>query len=171
MSTIGRCCGSMNGVLSTACRSVSTGETSTTLKVKLLSELARVPKRATPGSAGYELCSAVKTTVPARGKCLVSTDISIQVPSNTYGRIAPRSGLACRNFIDVGAGVIDADYTGTVGVVLFNHSENDFDVNVGDRIAQLVLEVIVTPDTEVVTSFDETARGGSGFGSSGIKSE
>ncbi len=64
--------------------------------------------------------------VPARGKVAVRTGLSIAVPSGTYGRVAPRSGLAARHFIDVGAGVIDEDYRGELLVLLFNHSEADF---------------------------------------------
>ncbi len=64
--------------------------------------------------------------VPARGKALVKTDLSIICPPGTYGRVAPRSGLAWKNFIDTGAGVIDEDYRGPLGVLLFNHSDTDF---------------------------------------------
>ena len=69
----------------------------------------------------------------------------IALPPGCYGRIAPRSGLAIKKFIDVGAGVIDADYRGEVGVILFNFSDSDFMVNMGDRIAQLILEKNKTP--------------------------
>lgn len=71
-------------------------------------------------------CSAVDCTIPARGRAVVSTDLSIAIPSGTYARVAPRSGLAVKHFIDTGAGVVDEDYRGTVGVVLFNHSEADY---------------------------------------------
>lgn len=80
---------------------------------------------------------------------------------------APRSGLAWKHFIDVGAGVIDEDYRGNVGVILFNHSEVDFAVKRGDRVAQLVLEKISTPDVVEVESLDETERAAGGFGSTG----
>lgn len=70
--------------------------------------------------------SAHDYVVPARGKELIKTDIAICVPHGTYGRVAPRSGLAWKNFIDTGAGVIDEDYRGNVGVILFNHSDQDF---------------------------------------------
>ena len=89
--------------------------------------------------SGFDLCSAYDTIVPARGKALVKTDLSIAIPENTYARIAPRSGLALKNFIDTGAGVVDYDYRGPVGVVLFNHGETDFEIKRGDRIAQLIL--------------------------------
>ncbi|XP_010539067.1 PREDICTED: deoxyuridine 5'-triphosphate nucleotidohydrolase [Tarenaya hassleriana] len=137
-------------------------------KVKKLSDKAVVPKRASPLSAGYDLSSAMETKVPARGKALVPTDLSIAVPEGTYARIAPRSGLAWKHSIDVGAGVIDADYRGPVGVILFNHSDVDFEVKSGDRIAQLIIEKIVTPEVMEVEDLDSTVRGEGGFGSTGV---
>lgn len=138
------------------------------LRVKKLSDKAILPSRASSLSAGYDLSSAVETKVPARGKALVATDLSIAIPEGTYARIAPRSGLAWKHSIDVGAGVIDADYRGPVGVVLFNHADADFEVKVGDRIAQLIIEKIVTPEVEEVENLDSTARGEGGFGSTGV---
>ncbi|EFJ45270.1 hypothetical protein VOLCADRAFT_109897 [Volvox carteri f. nagariensis] len=138
------------------------------LLVKKLSDKATLPKRGSAGAAGYDLSSAEDTVIPARGKALVKTDISIRVPKGTYGRVAPRSGLAAKNFIDTGAGVIDEDYRGNVGVLLFNHSDTDFPVKVGDRVAQLVLEKITTPDVEEVEELDATERGANGYGSTGV---
>ena len=83
------------------------------------------------------------------------------------GRIAPRSGLAVKHFIDTGAGVIDSDYRGEVKVLLFNHSEVDFDIKEGDRIAQLVIERIYTPEVVVVEELEKSVRGVGGFGSTG----
>ncbi|KAH6816891.1 DUTP-PYROPHOSPHATASE-LIKE 1 [Perilla frutescens var. frutescens] len=138
------------------------------LRVKKLSEKAILPSRASPLSAGYDLSSAAETRVPARGKALVPTDLSIAVPEGTYARIAPRSGLAWKHSIDVGAGVVDADYRGPVGVILFNHSDVDFEVKAGDRVAQLIIEKIVTPEVAEVDDLDSTARGDGGFGSTGV---
>ncbi|KAK1322825.1 Deoxyuridine 5'-triphosphate nucleotidohydrolase [Acorus calamus] len=138
------------------------------LKVKKLSDKAILPSRASPLSAGYDLSSAIETKVPARGKALVPTDLSIAIPENTYARIAPRSGLAWKHSIDVGAGVVDADYRGPVGVILFNLSDVDFEVKPGDRIAQLIIERIMTPDVVEVDDLDSTVRGVGGFGSTGI---
>ena len=76
---------------------------------------------------------------------MVDTDISIAVPSNTYGRVAPRSGLASKHSIHTGAGVIDADYRGPVKVLLFNLCGDDFKVEAGDRIAQLIVERVRSP--------------------------
>nr|XP_051179131.1 deoxyuridine 5'-triphosphate nucleotidohydrolase-like [Lolium perenne] len=138
------------------------------LKVKKLSENAILPRRGSALAAGYDLSSAVEVTVPARGKALVATDLSIAIPEGTYARVAPRSGLALKHSIDVGAGVIDADYRGPVGVVLFNHSEVDFAVKPGDRIAQLIIQVIATPEVAEVEDLDATLRGEGGFGSTGV---
>jgi len=96
------------------------------LKVKKLSEHGRLPVRGSAKAAGYDLFAAHATKVPAKGKELVKTDIAIAVPTGYYGRVAPRSGLAVKNFIDVGAGVVDEDYRGPLGVVLFNFSDTDF---------------------------------------------
>ncbi|XP_010426147.1 PREDICTED: deoxyuridine 5'-triphosphate nucleotidohydrolase [Camelina sativa] len=137
-------------------------------KVKKLSEKAVLPTRGSSLSAGYDLSSAVDSKVPARGKALIPTDLSIAVPEGTYARIAPRSGLAWKHSIDVGAGVIDADYRGPVGVILFNHSDVEFEVKLGDRIAQLIIEKIVTPDVVEVEDLDDTVRGEGGFGSTGV---
>ncbi|KAK4599731.1 hypothetical protein RGQ29_009676 [Quercus rubra] len=138
------------------------------LRVKKLSEKAVLPSRGSPLSAGYDLSSATETKVPARGKALVPTDLSIAIPEGTYARVAPRSGLAWKHSIDVGAGVIDADYRGPVGVILFNHSDVDFEVKVGDRIAQLIIEKIMTPDVIEVEDLGATVRGEGGFGSTGV---
>eukprot|EP00897_Mesotaenium_endlicherianum_P006112 jgi/Mesen1/5529/ME000279S04736 len=116
----------------------------------------------------FGLFNAYDSVVPARGKALVKTDLSIAIPEGTYARIAPRSGLAWKHSIDVGAGVVDADYRGNVGVILFNFSDQDYAVKEGDRVAQLILERIVTPEVEEVSSLEDTARGEGGFGSTGI---
>lgn len=98
----------------------------------------------------------------------MKTDLSIAIPLGTYARVAPRSGLAWKNFIDVGAGVVDYDYRGNVGVILFNHGKEDFVIKRGDRVAQLILEKIATPDVVEVDDLDETDRGAGGFGSTGV---
>ena len=137
--------------------------------VKKLTEFATIPKRGSEFAAGFDLSSAYDVEVPARGKALVKTDISIAIPPSTYARIAPRSGLAWKNFIDTGAGVIDYDYRGNVGVILFNHSDDVFQVKRGDRIAQLILERISMAEAVEVDELQETVRGEGGFGSTGIK--
>ena len=140
------------------------------LKVQKLSKNVALPKRSTDGAAGYDLCAAQDCTIPAGGKGLVKTGLSISFPTGLYARIAPRSGFALKRFIDVGAGVVDANYRGEVGVVLFNHGDQDFEVKMGDRIAQLILEKIDTPPVQEVQDLDNTVRGSGGFSSTGVKS-
>ncbi|XP_060709806.1 deoxyuridine 5'-triphosphate nucleotidohydrolase-like isoform X2 [Hemiscyllium ocellatum] len=137
------------------------------LRFARLSDNARPPSRGSERAAGFDLYSAYDCVVPARGKAVVKTDIQIAVPHGFYGRVAPRSGLAAKHFIDVGAGVIDEDYRGNVGVVLFNFGKEDFEVKKGDRIAQLICERICYPELEELKSLDETERGAGGFGSTG----
>ena len=138
------------------------------LLIKKLVEHAFVPARATPGSAGYDLASAVDAVIPSKGRLAVSTGIAIEIPQGTYGRIAPRSGLAYKFGIDVFAGVIDFDYRGEVKVILYNSGEDPFVIKTGDRIAQLILEKIETPDVSLIVDMTNTDRGDRGFGSSGV---
>lgn len=141
------------------------------LLTKLLSENATLPKRTTAGAAGYDLASAVDITVPAWSNAAIATDVAVAIPPGTYGRIAPRSGLAMRNKLNPGGGVIDGDFTGPLVVILFNHSDTDFKVEVGDRIAQLILERIITPEVKQVDELPVTKRGGDGLGSTGVKKQ
>ena len=115
------------------------------------------------------IASVEETVVPAKGRTVVKTGLSIAIPDGCYGRIAPRSGLAVKKFIDIGAGVIDADYRGEIGVVMFNHSDEDLKVKQGDRIAQLILEKISTPEVKETVDLSSTVRGSQGFGSSGLE--
>ncbi|NWX37819.1 DUT protein, partial [Notiomystis cincta] len=143
------------------------GEASTRLRFTKLSENAFAPSRGSARAAGYDLYSAYDCVIPPMEKAVVKTDIQIALPSGCYGRVAPRSGLAAKHFIDVGAGVIDEDYRGNVGVVLFNFGKETFEVKKGDRIAQLICERIYYPELEEVETLDDTERGEGGFGSTG----
>lgn len=136
-------------------------------QIKLLSEFAVCPVRSTPGSAGYDLFSAEDSFVSSLGgQKLIKTDIAISIPKKTYGRIAPRSGMAMKG-IGVMAGVIDSDYRGPVGVILINHSMTPYIIKKGDRIAQLILEKIETPEISIVDELTDTKRQNGGFGSTG----
>ena len=137
------------------------------LGIKKLTYDSIVPTRGSDGSEGYDLYSNMDCVIRASERGLVSTGITIVLPSGVYGRIAPRSGLAVKHGIQVGAGVIDPDYTGEVKVVLFNHGDKDFEVKKGDRIAQLVLEKCETPPIVEINIVEDTDRGSGGFGSTG----
>ena len=131
----------------------------------------------TGGSGGFDLYSAESVEVPPAqcdqdglvevGRALVSTGIEIELPTGTVGRVASRSGVSVKSNVEVGAGWIDSDYRGTLMVELKNLSSRPFSVQQGDRIAQLVILPVVDAEVRVVTTLNETERGGSGFGSTG----
>jgi dUTP pyrophosphatase len=143
------------------------------LYVKRLSEHAILPTRGSDYAAGLDISSAVDMIIAAGQRALVNTDLMIACPAGTYGRIAPRSGLAYKHGIDVGAGVIDADYRGPLGVILFNFGSDDFIIEKGDRIAQILFEQIILPDVMECIEGSELPtvgiRGEAGFGSTGIE--
>ena len=131
---------------------------------------AVVPTRATDGAAGYDLSACEDAVVPAGGWKMINTGIAIQIPSDCYARVAPRSGLTLKKGLSTGAGVIDSDYRDAVRVILFNHSDIDFEVKSGDRIAQMIFERIYTPMLQEVKyeEMTDTVRGLGGFGSTGV---
>ena len=139
----------------------------TILKFKKLSKNATTPVRSSPYSAGLDLFSAEYKIIEPRDRARIRTDIAIKLPPGTYGRIAPRSGLAANHFIGVGGGVIDRDFIGGIECILFNHQNNPFQVTKGMRISQLIIEKISYPELLEVDVLEETERGGKGFGSTG----
>jgi len=138
------------------------------LKVKLLNENSRVPKRNTKEDAGLDLSSIESVVIPPKTRKMIQTGISISLPEGTYGQIAPRSGLALKYGIQILAGIIDRNYTGEICVILYNSSDEDFVVNIYDRIAQLIIVNISFPEIIQVDELDNTERSSRGFGSSGI---
>jgi dUTP pyrophosphatase len=135
---------------------------------------AILPVRASAGAAGYDLFSTDSYVVLPGRRVVVSTGITVQLPPGTYGRIAPRSGLAVKHGLDTLAGVIDPDYTGEIKVVLQNlDSTQPFVIRPGYRIAQLILEnytvaEVVEVPMENTPLVDATNRGAAGFGSTGL---
>lgn len=149
------------------------------LIVKPLTETAVIPTYGSNFSAGLDLRADEDCVVEAGKRMCISTGISLQwiknkeddeEPENFYMRIASRSGLTIKNGINVGAGVVDADFRGEVKVILFNHNDIDLIVNKGDRIAQAILTRIERFDEIVLSNeLSNTERGEKGFGSTGIK--
>ena len=140
----------------------------TVMKFVKLSNKATTPMRGSKHAAGIDLFSAERKEISPGGRCVIKTDIAIMIPKGTYARIAPRSSLAVAHGIHVGAGVVDFDYVGNVSVVLFNHSDNNFSVEPGMRICQLILEKICTPSIIEVEQLKETQRADCGFGSTNV---
>ena len=111
------------------------------MKIKLLATNAKAPVRANDCAAGYDLFSLYNYTLYPHQRLLVQTGIAMEIPDGYYGRIAPRSGWALKYGRDTLAGVIDSDYRGEVGVILYNtDKEIPFNIKMGDRIAQIVFE-------------------------------
>ena len=137
------------------------------LRCVRLSKHAQMPTRGTYWAAGHDLYSAYDYTIRAGEQALIKTDLQIALPPGCYGRIASRSSLAHPHGIDVGAGVIDPDYQGNVGIVLFNLGQEDYNVRRGDRCAQILLEQIYVPLVVEVEHLDKTGRGMGSFGSTG----
>lgn len=139
------------------------------LYYKKLTSNAMDPVRATELSAGLDIKSAYEVVIPPVGKALIETDIQVKIPNGCYGRLAPRSSLASRHYLDIGAGVIDSDYRGSLKVLVFNHHDQEFKVERGMKIAQLICEKIMIPTVEELpmnSVWDDTKRNEGGFGSS-----
>lgn len=137
------------------------------LRVKLLTATSIKPRRATSGSAGYDISSNESVVIVPGTRALIGTGISVEVSPHYYIRIAPRSGLSTK-CIDLAAGVVDSDYRGELKVLLVNNSRQNFNILPGERIAQLIVERIITPEIEVVDTHISTVRGDGGFGSTGV---
>ena len=131
-----------------------------------LTETARVPIRASAGAAGLDLYADETVTVPEYFRAWVSTGIAIALYPFHVGLVRPRSGMAGHGW-DVGAGIIDSDYRGEVKVLLCNNSPHRQTVRAGDRIAQLLILPIATPELIEIDMLPATERGADGFGSTG----
>jgi len=140
-------------------------------KVKFIrmNNMARIPIKSTPESAGFDLFNTKSITLLPKQRIPVQTGIKLQLPKNTYGRISPRSGLALKHGIDIAAGVIDADYRGEIFPILVNNSEKQITLPVHTKIAQIIIVKINTMDLEEVAELNETLRADGRFGSTDPK--
>jgi len=136
------------------------------VRVKKLSDEARVAKKGSARAAGHDLYANEGTNIPARGQAIVGTGIAIGLPHNTDGRIAPQSSLAVKHRLMINVGVIDSEYSGEVKVVMANLGDQPYRVEKGDRIAQLFIPKFDNRELQEVTQLDDTERGGPEFGSS-----
>ena len=141
------------------------------IKIKKLDPKVEIPQYKTEGSSGMDLIAFVKEALKIKPNSseLIPTGISIAIPQDTEIQIRPRSGLAVKSQISVlnTPGTIDSDYRGELKVILFNHGVDDFIVNNGDRIAQMVLMPVLKASFEEVDELPDTVRGSGGFGSTG----
>ncbi|MDQ1610078.1 MAG: dUTP pyrophosphatase [Pyrinomonadaceae bacterium] len=136
------------------------------LKFLRLHPAATLPTRGSEHAAGLDLYALEDVTLEAGGgRAAVRTGLSVAIPQGFYGRVAPRSGLAVKHGLDVLAGVIDSDYRGELLCALVNHGRESLTLEAGQRVAQLIIEAIITPAPAWADALEETARGASGFGS------
>ena len=137
------------------------------LSFKRLDSRAVLPERGSPKSAGLDIYSIEELTIGPRQRLLARTGLAVAIPEGHYGRLAPRSGLAAKNGLDVLAGVIDSDYRGEIGCLLYNTSDETIHLSAQSKICQLIIEKIITPTAVWAEDLTETARGAGGFGSTG----
>lgn len=135
------------------------------MRVKL-EDFAIVPTRAHSTDAGLDLYSPTKHFIKAHSSVVIDTGVHIELPEDTVGMLKSKSGLNVLYGI-TSEGVIDVGYIGSIKVKLYNHSDNDYQVEVGDKITQLVVLPILTPDMELVDTLKPSERGADGFGSTG----
>ena len=126
-----------------------------------------LPKRGSALAAGLDLCGIDDVEIHPRQRVMARTGLAVAIPPGFYGRVAPRSGLAAKNGLDVLAGVIDSDYRGEIVCVLYNTGDETIKLPAGGKICQLIIEQIIMPEAAWETDLDETARGAGGFGSTG----
>ena len=141
------------------------------IEIKKLRENAIIPEYATEFSAGVDLCSTEKTYILPHERELIHTGLSIALPVEYEAQVRPRSGLALKKGITVlnSPGTIDADYRGEIGVILLNTSDEVFEINPGDRIAQMVIQHVTKTIIKETTELSETQRASGGFGSTGLR--
>jgi dUTP pyrophosphatase len=137
------------------------------LRFRKLDANATLPTRGSSAAAGLDLYSIEAVRLTSKQRALVRTGLAVAIPEGYYGRIAPRSGLATKNGIDVLAGVIDADYRGEVQCLLYNTGDEIVELPAQTKICQLIIEKIVTPAVAWADELPETIRGEKGFGSTG----
>ncbi len=142
------------------------------MKIKKVRENAKVPQRATGGSAGLDLCACIDAPITLNGgeTALIPTGVAIALPSAEYGAfVFPRSGIAIKHGIGLlnSVGVIDSDYRGEIMVGVINQISESYTIEPGERIAQMVIMPVSTMPVIEVNELDETSRGAGGFGSTG----
>ena len=139
------------------------------MKIKLLSEHATLPTRAYPTDSGLDLYTAEAITLYQHTTNIIPTDVAIQLSPNTEAQVRPRSGVSSRTPLRVQLGTIDNSYTGNIGIIVDNISDNTIELPKGYKLAQLVVAPIIYPTIELVDELGETKRGTNGFGSTGVE--
>ena len=137
------------------------------LEFKRVDQRATLPSRGSEFSAGLDLYSIEDITIEPKQRTLAKTGLAVAIPPGHYGRIAPRSGLAMKQGLDVLSGVIDSDYRGEIGCLLYNTGDEMIHLPAQTKICQLIIEKIELPAAVWSDDLGETIRGSGGFGSTG----
>lgn len=138
-----------------------------TLKIKKLVKDAKIPKYSHEGDAAFDLYTCKETILPPMQRVLVSTGISMAIPTGHVGLIWDRSGHAAKAGLTTMGGVIDSNYRGEVKVIIFNTTNESYKIKKGERIAQMIIQKFHPKKIIEVKELDNTTRGIDGFGSSG----
>jgi len=140
------------------------------IKIKKFNSQARLPEYAHPGDAGMDLFSVEDFVLKPRERRICQTGIGMAIPEGFVGLIWDKSGVASKGGIKIMGGVIDSGYQGEVGVILQNLSQEEYNIKSGDKIAQMLIQKVESPEIEEVEGFEEeTERGEGGFGSTGAR--
>lgn len=142
-----------------------------TIPIQLLTDNARVPSRAYAGDAGYDLYASASYTLKPFERCLIDTGIAIEIPIGYGGFVLPRSGLAIKKGLSLvnAPGLIDSNYRGEIKVIAINlDPENEIEIQIGDRVAQLVIMNVADVYFSQASDLSDSIRGEGGFGSSGV---
>ena len=139
------------------------------LKIKKLNPEAKIPRCTINGDAGLELYSVVDMVLEVNQRKTCQTGIAMAIPTGYVGLIWDKSGIAAQGGIKTMGGVIDSNYRGEIGVILKNLSDNKYKISKGDKIAQMLIQKVASPEIEEVDDLEDTNRGDRGFGSTGIR--
>jgi dUTP pyrophosphatase len=138
------------------------------IRIKKVSSTAKIPQYAHPTDAGMDLFSNENLVLQPSELIICSTGISLAIPQGYVGLIWDKSGLASKNEIKTMGGVVDSSYRGEIGVILKNLSTREYKIKIGDKIAQMLIQKVSSPELIEVDNLDKTERGEGGFGSTGI---
>ncbi len=137
------------------------------IKIKKLHDLAKVPEFAHKGDAGLDLCTVEKVIVPAGDRATIPTGLAFEIPEGFVGLVWDKSGLAFKKGLTSLSGVLDSGYRGQLFLCILNTSKQDYVFEIGDKVAQLLIQAIVRPQVEEVEELNNSVRADQGFGSTG----
>ena len=140
------------------------------IKIKKFNSQARLPEYAHPGDAGMDLFSVEDFALKPGERRICQTGIGMEIPKGYVGLIWDKSGIASKGGVKVMGGVIDSSYRGEIGIILQNLSQEKYNIEQGDKVAQMIIQKVESPEIEEVEEFEkETERGEGGFGSTGVR--